>query len=204
MDFATHSFAGDDTEYITPTWQELHQLTFDIAQQIQRAGKAFDRIVTLAKGGWPMTRCLVDFLDTHEVASIGVKFYAGINERLTRPRIYQDLPVSVEGERVLLFDDVADTGASLKFTHDYLTHYRGVEDVATASLLTKPHSVLRPDFSGADTSAWIIFPYDAAEMIAVLGVRWAERGVPPQEVRERFLTLGFSADWIDRYAQSAS
>lgn len=204
MNFKTHTFPNDDTEYITPTWDELQALSFRIAQQIKAAGKTFDRILTLAKGGWPMTRCLVDFLDTHEVASIGVKFYAGIHERLEHPRIYQDLPVAVVDERVLLFDDVADTGTSLKFTHDYLLNYRGVKELTTATLFTKPHSVMMPDFSGADTTAWIIFPYDAAEMIETLGKRWKNMNVPHEEVASRFARLGFHPEWINAYLSSSN
>jgi len=64
------------------------------------------------------------------VASIGVKFYAGIDERLEQPLIYQDLPVSVRGERILLFDGVADRGISLQYTSEYLTKYKGVQELA--------------------------------------------------------------------------
>ena len=149
-----------------------------------------------------MTRCLVDFLQVHEVASIGVKFYAGINKRLKQPQIYQDLPVSVVGERVLLFDDVADTGTSLQFTHRYLSEYRGVEDVTTATLITKPRSILKPDFSGSETSAWIVFPYDAAEMITLLGKHWKERGLSDNDVCERFSKLGFRSDWVDFFRKN--
>jgi len=200
-DFPVHQFPGDDVTYITPTWKDLQNLTFDLSEQMRASGRSFERIVTLAKGGWPMTRCLVDFLGVHEVASIGVKFYAGIHARLDQPRIYQDMPVAVIDERVLLFDDVADTGSSLKFTYDYLLHYRGVRDVATATLFTKPHSVIRPDYSGAETKAWIVFPYDAAEMISVVGKRWKELGVPNEEIAKRFTQLGFEKIWIDTYME---
>jgi hypoxanthine phosphoribosyltransferase len=202
MSFPIQTFPNDDMEYITPSWDELQDLSFQIAGQIRAEGMHFDRIVTLAKGGWPMTRCLVDFLNVHEVASIGVKFYSGLAERFERPRIYQDLPVAVVDERVLLFDDVADTGASLKFTRDYLLHYRGVANVTTATLMTKPHSVIRPDFSGADTTAWIIFPYDAAEMIETLGERWNGMGVSQEEMAERFAVLGFRAEWIEAFIKA--
>lgn len=79
------------------------------------------------------------------VASIGVKFYAGIDERLEQPLIYQDLPVSVRGERILLFDGVADRGISLQYTSEYLTKYKGVQELATASCDRK----LRPQAATA-------------------------------------------------------
>jgi len=199
MHFEQHTFPGDEFTYITPTWLELQQLTFEIAREIRASGRKFDRVVTLARGGWPMTRCLVDFLEISEVASIGVKFYAGIDERLERPQIYQDLPVSVIGERILLFDDVADTGISLEYTSEYLTRYKGVSELATATQLVKPGSAITPDFSGAETTSWIVFPYDAAEMITILGQKWLSQRVQYIEIIARFEQLGFAPTWIEYY-----
>lgn len=83
------SFFPDETKYVAPTWNELEQLTLSAAEQTTQAGQPVDVIVTLAKGGWPMTKFLADFLQIDEIASIGVKFYAGINEKLPQPNVYQ-------------------------------------------------------------------------------------------------------------------
>ncbi len=203
MNLKMFSFSGDTTEYVAPTLLDLQQLTFDIAKQIRATDKAFDRVITLARGGWPMTRCLVDFLNIEEVASIGVKFYSGINERYDEPRIYQELPVSVEGERVLLFDDVADTGSSLKFTYGHLLEKAHVKEVTTATLITKPHSVITPDFFGTETATWVIFPYDVADMITVLTDRWTKQGTSKEEINGRFNEFGFKPEWIDYFLDNA-
>jgi hypoxanthine phosphoribosyltransferase len=198
MELQNFSFPNDKAVYITPTWNDLEQLAFEVAEQIRSRNIKFDRIVTLAKGGWPMTRSLVDFLMVPEVASIGVKFYKGINQRLNMPEIYQDLPISVRGEKVLLFDDVADTGESLEFTKKYLLEH-GVAEVTTATLFYKPHSQFKPDFYGSQITAWIIFPYDAVEMIKVLGGIWLKQGIDEAEIKNRFLQLGFTGHRIDSY-----
>lgn len=198
MEFNNFSFSNDNTNYITPFWDDLAWLSFEISKQIRLKNIQIDRIVTLAKGGWPMTRSLVDYLKVPEVASIGVKFYQGINQRLNMPEIYQDLPVSVRGEKVLLFDDVADTGESLEFTKKYLLDH-GVAEVTTATLFYKPHSHFLPDFYGAQTSAWIIFPYDTVEMIKILGSNWSSKQIPSHEIRDRFTKLGFGQEIINYY-----
>lgn len=203
MEFNNFSFPGDKTNYITPTWDDMSWLSFEVARQIRSKNIPIDRIVTLAKGGWPMTRSLVDYLAVPEVASIGVKFYKGINQRLNMPEIYQDLPVSVRGEKVLLFDDVADTGESLEFTKNYLLEH-GVAEVTTLTLFYKPHSNFLPDFYGAETSAWIIFPYDAVEMIKVLGGIWKSQGCQPHEIRDRFVQLGFNDQIINYYSETGN
>jgi hypoxanthine phosphoribosyltransferase len=198
MDIKQIKFSGESITYVTPTWDQMNQLAFLIAKDILKTGKKIDRIVTLAKGGWPMTRSMVDFLQVGKVASIGVKFYKGINERLKEPRIYQDLPISVEGETVLLFDDVADSGESLKFVKKHLEKI-GVKEVITATLFYKPHSTVVPDFYGAQTTAWIVFPYDVVEAINMFKDKWVKKGISLAAIKQRFLKLGAKANWLPLY-----
>ncbi len=198
MKFPVTQFDQDGATFITPTWEELNQLAFTVAQKILADGAQFDRIVTLAKGGWPMTRSLVDFLNVREVASIGIKFYAGINKRMSRPEIYQDLPVIVKGESVLLFDDVADSGESLEFTRQYLLE-QGVTAVKCATLFYKPHSTLKPDYFADETTAWIIFPYEALESMKLLEGTWLKQGLKKAAIIDRFIKLGIKDRYINHY-----
>lgn len=193
MTFQTFSFPEENIEYIAPTWDELQRAAFELSKQLLQQRKSFDRLITLAKGGWPMSRSLVDYLSIPEVASVGVKFYSGINTRFSEPQIYQDLPVEVQGERVLLFDDVADTGESLAFTKQYLEE-RGVAEITSATLFYKPRSTFKPDAFGAETNAWIIFPFERVESLQVLGKKWEAKGVGKQDIWARFLSLGFTND----------
>ncbi|MEA2056502.1 MAG: phosphoribosyltransferase family protein [Patescibacteria group bacterium] len=192
------SFPKNSTQYLAPTWDQMNQLAFEMCQKIDADRNKFNRVVTLAKGGWPMTRSLVDFLQVDEVASIGVKFYKGENDRYDHPQIYQDIPTSIQGETILLFDDVADTGESLKFTIDYLK-IRGVKEVKTATLYYKPHSAIKPDYYGAKTSAWIVFPYEAREMIVSTSKKWLEAGLDKKEILNRFNKLNFNSEWTEYF-----
>lgn len=194
--FHTISFPRDPVTYLVPTWNDMNELAFEVSNQIREQDQKFDRIVTLAKGGWPMTRSLVDFLSIPKVASIGVKFYSDIGEHLDKPQIYQDIPVSVEGETVLLFDDVADSGESLIFTKKYLKQ-KGVEEIKTATLFYKPHSKLKPDYFAAKTSAWIVFPFEPFEIMQQLTRKWSEQGLKPKEIEHRFKQMKFAPDFIE-------
>lgn len=196
MNFKTIKFPGEKTEYIAPTWEEMNQLAFAIAQKIIKDNRKFDRIVTLAKGGWPMTRSMVDFLSVGKVASIGVKFYSGIYQRLDQPQIYQDIPEPIKGENVLLFDDVADSGGSLVFVQENLEK-KGAKTITTATLFYKPWSVFKPDYFAAQTSAWIVFPYEVSETIKILSQKWPK--LSQEEITGRFVSLGLKPEWIDFY-----
>lgn len=203
MDFAPITFAGEEISYIAPSWAELSELTFIIAQQMREQGVTADRIVTLAKGGWPMTRSLVDFTGIGEVASIGVKFYKPeIGQRFERPEIYQELPISVKGEKVILFDDTADTGKSLEFTKQHLLDL-GVKEVVVAALIYKPHSIIKPDFYGAETTSWIVFPYESREAFEFFNDKWTQAGLSTEEIDERMTKLGAKQNWLAEYRKTS-
>jgi len=199
MSLTLIKFSDESTQYITPTWDEMNQLAYQIAQKIRADNKQFDRIVTLAKGGWPMTRSLVDFLNVNEVASLGIKFYSGINQRYQKPEIYQDFPVKMKGESVLLFDDVADTGHSFVFAKEHLQK-NGVKSITTAALFHKPHSVFKPDYFGFSTNAWIIFPYEAIEAMTFLTKKWQVKGFTLTQIQSRLLKLNTPPAWVKEYA----
>ncbi len=183
------SFLPDQTKYVAPTWNELEQLTLAVAEQITQAGRPVDVIVTLAKGGWPMTRSLADFLQIDEIASIGVKFYSGINEKLPQPNVYQDLPIDVAGKNVLLFDDVSDSGGSLEFAVGLLKE-RQVASVQTATLFYKEHSIIKPDYFAYTTNAWIIFPFEKREMGELLTEKWQEFGLQKDQINLYLKNMG--------------
>ncbi len=203
MKFAEINFPNDPINYIAPTWDEMNGLVFLIAQQMRAKGVTADRIVTLAKGGWPMTRSLVDFTGINNVASIGMKFYKPeIGQRFEQPQVYQDLPVSVVGESVILFDDVADSGKSLEFTKQYLLD-KGVKSVTVATLFYKLHSVVKPDFYGAETTTWIIFPYEAHEAFGFFNKKWAAEGLTVGEIDQRMMKLGVRANWLAEFRKTS-
>ena len=58
---------------------------------------------------------------------------------------------------MLIVDDVADTGHTLKIVHDF---FKGrVKEVRTAVLYEKPHSVVKCDYAWKLTDLWINFPW---------------------------------------------
>lgn len=190
------SFDQVPAEYLAPSWGDLERACIDVAKQVRKNGISFDVIVTLAKGGWPMTRSLSDMTGIEEIASIGVKFYVGVNQRADKPVIYQDLPIDVKGKRVLLFDDIADTGGSLEFVGQLLQD-RGARLVKTATLYYKPHSVINPDYYSQTTTAWIITPSEIVEMSQLLSDNWLKAGIDETEMKRRFKMMGF-AKTLDR------
>ncbi len=198
MELNNTIFSNDPIQYLAPSWDDMDHLVFSISKRIIEDGIKFDRIVTMAKGGWPMARPLVDYIQANEVASIGIKLYKGIDSRAAESEVYQDISVDISGETILLFDDVADTGETLEFVKKYLEG-RGVKKIYTATLFYKPHSSIKPDYYGTETIAWIIFPYELRETMDVLVDKWESEGLNEATIVDRFEALGFKRKMIEYF-----
>jgi hypoxanthine phosphoribosyltransferase len=193
------SFQKDPARYLVPSWDDLDQLSFELAQQILGSKEAINLVVALAKGAWPMSRTLIDYLAIPRLVSLGIRFYSGINQRLSEPEVYQDLPISVKGKKILLFDDVADSGESLIFAQEYLME-QGAESVKTATLFFKERSAITPDYYASTVNAWIIFPFETREMMQLLSSNWQKQGISQVEISARFKKLNFSNKIINYFA----
>lgn len=152
--------------YEAPSWGQIYTLLLKQATAIRRCGFKPDVIVGVCRGGWLPARFLSDLLENPNVASVQVKSYVGIGE-FHQPALLQDVSVAVAGKRVLVVDDVADSGGSLKFVKEHLLE-QGAVEVKTATLYFKPQSAFTPDFYAKQTSCWVIFPWDIKETLRVL------------------------------------
>lgn len=189
-----------DQAYEYYTWADLGEAIFLIAKQIIESGEKFDRIIALAKGGLTFSRSLVDYLNINDVSSFQIEFYSVLERKHKTPVITQSLPVSVRGERVLVFDDVVDKGDTMELAVQYL-NYHGVKEIMTSALVTKPWSKFKIDFSAFESQAWVIFPNEARETIETLTSIWTKKGDSPEVVRKQLLEIGFPKEEVALFAK---
>jgi len=185
----TTNFHDQTYEYYP--WAQLGEDIFKLAQDISQSGKKFDRLIALAKGGLTFSRSLVDFLDIPDVSSLQIEFYTGIGETAKTPVITQSLPVTVKNERILLFDDIVDSGETLKLAVQYLK-YHGASEITTSALVGKPWTTFKADFTAKSTEAWIIFPNETRETIQILTGIWSKKGDGRSTITKQLLAVGFS------------
>jgi len=176
-------------------WEQLGNDTFLLAKKIIESGAQFDRIIALAKGGLTFSRSLVDYLAVDSVSSIQIQFYTGITETDKTPVITQSLPVSIKNERILIFDDILDTGETMKLAKQYL-HYHGAQSIHTAVLIEKPWAVVPVDYSARTSEAWVIFPNEVRETIQNLITIWKNKNDSRESIEKQLIEIGFSKDEV--------
>ena len=155
---------ASNIDYDVPTWNQIYEMLFCQAQKIKTQNFKQDLIVAIARGGLVPARILSDLLETQSLSFIQIEFYTNINQTLQEPILIQNLTTNVTGKKILLIDDISDTGKSLKLAKTHL-QLQGPIEIKTATLYEKPHSITTPDFYEKQTTDWVVFPWDIKETL---------------------------------------
>ncbi len=150
-----------DQEREILTWQGYGDASRELAQMVVDSGFKPDVVVAIARGGLPVGGAIAYALGTKGVGTMNVEFYTDIDERLPAPIILPPLldTVYMKGLKVLIADDVADTGETLALAKGLMSQHAG--EVRTVTLFAKPRSIIAPDYVWKRTDKWITFPWSA-------------------------------------------
>ncbi|MEG3614214.1 MULTISPECIES: phosphoribosyltransferase [Isoptericola] len=143
------------------TWSDFAAGVRRLAEQVVADGFRPDVVVAVARGGLVPGGAVAYALGTKGVGTMNVEFYTDIGRTLRDPRVLPPLMDTAElpGSRVLVVDDVADSGRTLELVMRMLAEQGA--DARAAVLYTKPRSVYRPEYSWRETDRWITFPWSA-------------------------------------------
>jgi len=142
-------------------WAELGEAARALAEQIAGDGYDPEMILAIARGGLLVGAALGYGLGIKNVYTMNVEYYTGVEQRLEVPRILPPAPdfVDLREARLLIADDVADTGHTLRSVRAFCDGKVGETRVAV--LYEKPWSVVRADYTWRRTDRWIAFPWSA-------------------------------------------
>jgi hypoxanthine phosphoribosyltransferase len=141
------------------TWEIFGTAARELATQVAESRYEPDLILCIARGGLFVAGSLGYALEVKNLHVMNVEFYTGIDQRLDLPVMLPPVPnvVDLAGARVLIADDVADTGSTLALVHDFCRAH--VADVRCAVLYEKPHTTVRCEYVWRRTDRWINFPW---------------------------------------------
>ena len=149
------------------TWPAYADAARDLARMVADDGYRPELILAIARGGLLIAGSVSYALGVKNLHVINVEYYTGVNERLDFPVI---LPpplnlVDLAAARLLVVDDVADTGHTLALVRDFCLPQ--VAELRSAVLYQKPHSVIDCDYVWKRTDRWIDFPWSTATAVVV-------------------------------------
>lgn len=143
------------------TWDDFGRSSREVAQLIADSGWIPEVVIAIARGGLLPAGAISYALGTKVCGSLNVEFYSDVAETLPEPIVLPPLldTSALSGKRVLVVDDVADSGRTLLLTVETLVETGA--DVRTACLYAKPSTAFEPDYVSKRTGKWITFPWSA-------------------------------------------
>jgi hypoxanthine phosphoribosyltransferase len=161
----------DSSDREVMTWSSFGEASRGLAQQIADSGFEPDIVLAIARGGLSVAGALAYALSVKNCFAMNVEFYTGVDERIDVPVMLPPMLnlVDIAGSRVLVADDVADTGATLQLVHSVIAEH--VSEARCAVLYEKPRSVIRADYVYRRTDRWIDFPWSSEQPVREPGQR---------------------------------
>jgi uncharacterized protein len=156
-------------EFLSP--DALVRDSFRLARSIYDSGYRPDTLLVLWRGGTPVGIIVHEFLHYKGIRTyhtvVKVESYDGIEKR-GEPKIENldaALPRIEPGSRVLIVDDIFDSGCTVKAVRDQLLPRTRHVAVATLYRKVGQHQTDRePDFVVKDTDRWIVFPHELMDL----------------------------------------
>lgn len=146
-------------------WAKYGVAVRELAQMVADDGFRPDIILAIARGGLFVAGSLGYALSVKNLYVMNIEYYTGVDQRLDVPVMlppYLDM-YDMDDRKILVADDVADTGHTLEVVRDFCQGKVG--EVRTAVLYEKSHSVVKCDYIWKRTDAWINFPWSSDEPI---------------------------------------
>jgi uncharacterized protein len=160
------------------TWTQIEDLAIQLAD---RLASGYQVMLVITRGGMVPACIISERINLRNILVAAVMFYTEVERTLDKP-IFLQFPADplLNGRRVLIVDDVWDSGRTIMAVRERVLAAGGIPD--TAVLHFKPqrttYSGIRPDYYVDGTDAWIVYPWDVGE--ATLPAAEAQRaGVNP-------------------------
>ncbi len=187
----------ENLRFLHLTWDDVQSLTEEVARKVRASGFSPEVIVAVSRGGFDPARILCDQLDVRRLACVQVESYDGMN-RTKEPVVVIPVNADLREKRVIVVDDVSDSGASLLKARDH-TLSKGASESRTATLHVKPWSKFRPDYFAGSADAWVVYPWELRETLLVVAGKLRGEGLETGDLVDSLVALGFKRGDVEKY-----
>ncbi|MDH7594421.1 MAG: phosphoribosyltransferase [Methanomicrobiales archaeon] len=149
------------------TWERSAQLSRTLAKKVIESGYSPDLVIAIARGGFVPARIVCDHLLLNDLTSIKVEHWGIATRKSEKARIKYPLSMDISGKKVLVVDDVTDTGETMALILDYLRSLSPLE-TRIGVLHHKACSQFVPDYIAEVQPEWrwIVYPWAIYEDLA--------------------------------------
>ncbi|WP_297417377.1 phosphoribosyltransferase [Thermococcus sp.] len=145
------------------SWKEIEEWSGKGAWKVLEESWKPDVVVGLARGGWVAARLYCDYLGIKDLVSLKIEHWGVTATPDGKAKLKYGSNYNLEGKKVLIVDDISDTGESLTLAKNYVESQKPTE-TRTATLLTIMGSRFKPDYYGEEIDwTWVVFPWNFVE-----------------------------------------
>lgn len=148
-------------KFLKITLAELEKDCYELANKVKESNFKPDIILGIARGGLVPAVYLSDALDVRHIAVVQIKLYGG-RGKMGKLEFLDYTQRDLTGKKILVVDDVSDTGKTLLSFEKWLAEKK-VGEYKIACLHTKPGTVRVPDYYISETDAWLQYPWNKRE-----------------------------------------
>lgn len=149
------------------SWSETQSLCLQLAKKIKASGFHPDLVIAIGRGGYIPARLVCDYLDIMALTSIKIDLYTSGATKTEKALVKYPLCNDISKQRILLIDDVNDSGDTLALALSHLQTFQP-QLIKTAVMHHKISSHLRVDFFAKKVIKWrwLIYPWAVYEDIS--------------------------------------
>jgi len=141
------------------SWKEIDTIAEKLVQKIKKGRFAPDYLIGITVGGLVPLALIAKKLDIRNTVTVSAVSYEGTKQK--KLSITYLPKINLRNKKILLVDDIADTGNTLKEISRILIKRYGVKKVKTAVfVVNKNHCAYKPDFYVIEETRWIVFPWE--------------------------------------------
>jgi len=147
-----------------PTWGELHENIRGIAKKIKEDNFQPDIIIALSRGGFVPARVICDLMIIKDLVSVKVDHWGVTASKDGKAHLRYPIDVDLTGKKVLIVDDITDSGESMELAKDFVKKLNPKE-VRTAAIFHFRHSKFVPDYYSRELVdwVWVMWPWNYIE-----------------------------------------
>jgi len=142
------------------SWDEIVEWSLGLGKVIESSGWTPDMVVAVARGGYVPARLLCDYLGVTDLVSLQSQHWVEAAKAAQKAIIRNAYSIEARGLKVLVVDDIVDTGETLALARDFIRAEWKPEDVRTAALQwISPIAKFKPDYYYIEVKDWTWFQY---------------------------------------------
>lgn len=149
------------------SWSEVQRLCRRLAMLIKESDYRPEVVVAIGRGGYVPARLVCDYLDIMALTGIKIEHYLSGSSKQKQAVIRYPLCTEINNLRVLVIDDVNDSGDTLKVASQHLQSFHPRE-IRTAVMHHKTTTSFPVDYYAKKNVKWrwLIYPWAVNEDVS--------------------------------------